>query len=127
MNLSRYKIGIIDRYIIKKFLTTYFGAIGMLIIIVVVFDMSEKLDDFMERHASMTDVLFVYYVNFIPFFLNQFSALITFIAAIFFTSKMAYDTEIIAILSSGVSFKRLLYPYFISAFLIGGLSLAMNL
>ena len=127
MNLKKYKIGIIDRYIIGKFLTTYFGAIGMLIVVVVVFDMAEKLDDFMELHAPLSEIILVYYANFIPFFLNQFSALITFIAAVFFTSKMAYDTEIVAILSSGVSFKRLLYPYFISAFLIGGLSLALNL
>lgn len=127
MNWKTLKIGLIDRYIIRKFLSTYFGAIGMLVIVVVIFDMTEKLDDLMELGAPVQDILLVYYANFVPFFINQFSALITFIATIFFTSKMAYDTEIIAILSSGVSFKRLLYPYFISALFIGALSLTLSL
>lgn len=127
MNLKTFKVGLIDRYIMKKFLSTYFGAIGMLVIVFVIFDMTEKLDDLMELGAKMEDIIFVYYANSVPFFINQFSALVTFIAAIFFTSKMAYDTEIIAILSSGVNFKRLLYPYFLSAFFIATLSLILGL
>lgn len=127
MRLRDFKIGLIDRYIIGKFISTYIGAIGMLVIVVIIFDMTEKLDDLMELHAPLEDIIFVYYANYVPYFINQFSALITFIATIFFTSKMAYDTEIIAILSSGVSFKRLLYPYFISAFLICIFSLTLNL
>lgn len=120
-------IKIIDKYIIRKFLGTYIFAMGLIIIVVVIFDAAEKVDDFMELKAPLSKIIFNYYLNFIPFFLNQFSGLFTFIAVIFFTSKMAYNTEIIAILSSGVSFKRLLYPYFVSATAIALLSLTLNL
>lgn len=120
------KVGLIDRYIIRKFLGTYVTTIMMLVVIVVIFDMVEKIDDLMELHAPLWDIMFRYYINFVPFFINQFSGLITFISVILFTSKMAYQTEIIAILSSGVSFKRMMWPYFISALLITSLSLALN-
>lgn len=109
---------IIDRYIIKKFLSTYFFAIALIVGIAVVFDASEKIDDFIDTEAPLKAVLFDYYLNFIPYFANLFSSLFVFIAVIFFTSKMAYSSEIIAILSSGMSFKRLLYPYFIGALII---------
>lgn len=118
---------ILDRYITKKFLGTYFFAIMLIIVIVVVFDAVEKMDNFIENKATFSIVLFEYYVNFIPFFINQFGGLFTFIAVIFFTSKMAYQTEIIAILSSGVSFARLMWPYMVSAVFITLLSLSLNL
>ncbi|MCD8186438.1 MAG: LptF/LptG family permease [Rikenellaceae bacterium] len=118
---------ILDRYIVKKFLGTYFFAISLIILIVVIFDAAEKMDDFIEYKASLNDIVFSYYLNFIPFFVNQFSALFTFIAVIFFTSKMAYQTEIIAILAGGVSFQRMLWPYFLSATVITALSLYLNL
>ena len=105
----------IDIYIIKRFLGTYFGAIFLIIMIAVIFDFSEKIDDFLETHAPFKNIIVDYYLNFIPYFAVLFAPLFTFIAVIFFTSRMAYNTEIIAILSSGVSFRRLLYPYFISA------------
>ena len=105
----------IDIYIIKKFLGTYFLAIFLIILIAVVFDFSEKIDDFIENNAPMRSVFLDYYLNFIPYFAVLFAPLFTFIAVIFFTSRMAYNTEVIAILSSGVSFPRLLVPYFISA------------
>lgn len=108
----------IDLYIIKKFLGTYFFAIVIIIAISVVFDLSEKVEDFIEKEAPLREIVFDYYFNWIPYFANMFSSLFTFVAVIFFTSKMAYNTEIIAILSSGVSFKRLMYPYFISALVI---------
>jgi len=108
----------IDIYIIKKFLGTYFFAILLIISIAVVFDISEKIEDFIEKDAPLRAIVFDYYMNFIPYFANLFSSLFTFIAVIFFTSKMAYNTEIVAILSSGVSFRRMLYPYFISALII---------
>lgn len=127
MNLKKLKIGILDRYIIRRFLGTYVFTIMMLVIIVVVFDAVEKMDDFLELNAPIYDIAFRYYINFVPFFINQFSGLITFIAVIFFTSKMAYDTEIIAMLSGGVSFKRLMWPYFVSAFILTCMSLALNL
>src|SRR6056297_1829555 len=112
----------IDIYIIKKFLGTYFFAILLIISIAVVFDISEKIEDFIEKEAPLRAIVFDYYMNFIPYFANLFSSLFTFIAVIFFTSKMAYNSEIIAILSSGVSFRRILVPYFISASFIAVLS-----
>ncbi len=118
---------IIDRYIIRKFLGTYFFAITLIIVIVVIFDAVEKIDDFIGMKAPLSAIAFQYYLNFIPFFINQFSGLFTFIAVIFFTSKMAYNTEIVAILSGGVSFKRLMWPYFVSASAITLLSLILNL
>ena len=116
-------VKIIDRYIIRKFLGTYVFAIALIIVVVVIFDAAEKIDDFIELKAPLSKIILQYYFNFIPFFINQFSGLFTFIAVIFFTSKMAYQTEIIAILSAGVSFKRLMWPYFLSAAAITLLSL----
>jgi len=109
---------IIDLYIIRKFLGTFVYSIVLILAIAVVFDLSEKIDDFIENSAPAREVVFDYYLNFIPYFAVLFSSLFTFISVIFFTSKMAYNTEIIAILSSGVSFRRLLLPYFISASVI---------
>jgi lipopolysaccharide export system permease protein len=112
----------IDIYIIKKFLGTFFFAISLLIVIVIIFDISEKIDDFIEKEAPLTEIIFSYYMNFIPFFINLFSYLFTFIAVIFFTSKMAADSEIVAILGSGVSFWRFLRPYLIAATALGLMS-----
>lgn len=125
--MQKLGLKILDRYIIRKFLGTYFFSIALIIVIVVVFDWSEKTDDFYELKAPLDAILFQYYANFIPFFINKFSGLFTFIAVIFFTSKMAYQTEITAILSSGVSFRRLMWPYFISSMIIAMLSLGLNL
>ena len=118
---------ILDRYIIRKFLGTYMFAIALIIIVVVIFDAAEKIDDFLELKAPLSKIIFQYYFNFIPFFINQFSGLFTFISVIFFTSKMAYNTEIIAMLSAGMSFKRLMWPYFLSAAAITLLSMVLNL
>ncbi|MBN1926042.1 MAG: LptF/LptG family permease [Prolixibacteraceae bacterium] len=107
-----------DLYIIRKFLGTFFFAIALIIGIAIVFDISEKIDDFIENEAPLRAIIFDYYLNFIPYFVNLFSGLFIFIAVIFFTSKMAFNSEIIAILSSGVSFRRLMMPYMISALAI---------
>lgn len=115
----------IDWYIIKKFLGSFFVSIGLIIIIVVVFDISEKLDSFLEKDAPLKAIIFDYYVNFIPYFINMFSSLFIFIAVIFFTSRMAQNTEIIPVLSSGVSYYRLMVPYIICALLIGSLNLVL--
>ena len=120
-------VKIIDRYIIRKFLGTYVFAIALIIVVVVIFDAAEKIDDFIELKAPLSKIILQYYFNFIPFFINQFSGLFTFIAVIFFTSKMAYQTEIIAILSAGVSFKRLVGAYFLSAAAITLLCLGLIL
>lgn len=116
----------LDLYIIRKFLGTFFFSLALILCIVVVFDVSEKIEKFIERDAPLNRIIFDYYLNFIPYFANIFSSLFTFISVIFFTSKMAYDSEIIAILSTGISFKRFLRPYFISALIIACLSFSLN-
>ena len=93
----------LDLYIIRKFLGTFFFSLALILCIVVVFDVSERLEKFIEYEAPLRAIIFDYYMNFIPYFANVFSALFTFISVIFFTSKMAYDSEIIAILSTGIS------------------------
>jgi len=115
-------VKIIDKYIIKKFLGTFFYAISLLIMIVIIFDVSENIDNFLKNEAPFKAIVFDYYLNFIPYFINLFMYLFTFISVIFFTSKLAGDTEIIAILSSGVSFRRLLLPYLVSALFLAILS-----
>ena len=114
--------GTADIYITKKFLGTFFYAIALIISIAVVFDISENLDEFLSKDIPGTVIFTDYYLNFIPYFANLFSPLFTFIAVIYFTSKMAYNTEIIAILSSGVSYKRLMRPYLVSAFILAAFS-----
>ncbi len=116
----------LDIYIIKKFLGTFFFSILLIVCIAIVFDVSEKIEDFIERKAPVDAIIFDYYLNFIPYFVNLFSYLFVFISVIFFTSKLAYNTEITAILSNGVSFKRMLRPYFISATLLALLSFYLN-
>jgi len=118
--------GVLDKYIIKKFLGTYFFSIILIISIAVVFDVSEKIDDFIEKDAPFNAIIFDYYLNFIPYFANLFSSLFIFISVIFFTSKLAYNTEIVAILSSGVSFNRFLRPYLISAGFLAMFSFLLN-
>ena len=108
----------IDKYIIKQFLGTYIFAIVLIISISVVFDINEKIDKFLKPEVPLNDIIFDYYLNFIPYFANLFSPLFTFIAVIFFTSKLADNSEIIAMLSSGISFDRLMRPYMISATII---------
>lgn len=116
----------LDLYILRKFLGTFFFAIMLIISISVVFDMAEKIDDFLENAAPLKAIVFDYYKNFIPYFAYLFTPLFVFIAVIFFTSKMAYQTEIIAILSSGVSFRRLMVPYMIGAAIIGTFSFVLG-
>ncbi|REJ83808.1 MAG: YjgP/YjgQ family permease [Bacteroidetes bacterium] len=117
---------ILDRYIIRKFLGTFFFSLTLIVLIAVIFDISEKLDDFIERKAPLSAIVFDYYFNFIPYFANLFAPLFIFISVIFFTAKMASNTEIIAILNSGVSFRRMLYPYFLSAGILAALSFYFN-
>lgn len=122
----RTSVKILDAYIIKKFLSTFFFALGLIILIAIVFDISEKIDDFLEKKAPLESIIFDYYLNFIPYFANLFSPLFIFISVIFFTSKMASQTEIVAILSSGISFRRLLAPYMVVAAIIASLSFYLN-
>ena len=117
----------LDVYIVSKFITTFFIALLLIIGIVIIFDISEKIDNFVEKEAPLRAIIFDYYVNFVPYFMNMFSPLFVFITVIFFTSKMASDTEIVAILSCGISFHRMMVPYIFSATLIALLSLGLNL
>lgn len=111
-------IKLIDIYIVRKFLGTFFFSLVLILTIAVVFDFAEKIDNFMEKEAPVKAIIFDYYLNFIPYFATLFAPLFVFIAVIFFTSKMAINTEIIAILNSGMSFRRMMWPYFISAVVI---------
>lgn len=114
----------IDRYILKKFIGTFLFSIGLITVIVVIFDISEKIDNFI--HASMHEIIFDHYLNFIPFITNKLAPLFTFISVIFFTSKMAARYETVAILSSGVKYTRFLRPYVIGAALIALSSLYLS-
>ncbi len=117
-NLRALKPKIIDLYIIRKFLGTFAFCLALILTIAVIFDLSEKLDNFMEKEAPWQAVVFDYYLNFIPYFATLFAPLFVFITVIFFTSRMAVNTEIIAILNSGMSFRRMMWPYFLSSFAI---------
>lgn len=118
---------ILDSYIIKKYLGTFVFTMAIFSVVIVIFDISEHLDDFLEHKAPLSKIVFQYYGGVLPFFLNMLSPLINFIAVIFFTAKMADQTEIVPILSGGVSFNRFLVPYFISAFVIFAVTLVFNL
>jgi lipopolysaccharide export system permease protein len=117
---------ILDRYILKRFIGTFFFSIALMLSIFIVFDLSEKLQDFVASNIPVSEIIFEHYLNFIPYYGNLFSPLFTFIAVILFTSKMAYKTEFVAILSSGTSFRRILRPYMIGAGLITTMSLVLN-
>ncbi len=121
LNPFRY-IKRMDWYIIKKFIGTYFFSIALILSISIVFDVNENLAKFTEYHAPLSAIVFDYYANFVPYFANLFSALFVFIAVIFFTTKLAGNSEVIALLSAGVSFKRLLRPYMMSCVFLSALS-----
>ena len=120
-------IRILDRYIAKKFITTFFLSLLLIIVIVIIFDLSEKIDDFVKGEAPLKEIIFDYYCNYLPYLVNMFASLFVFITVIFFTSRMASNSEIIAILSSGISFHRMMVPYLASAALIALLSLGLSL
>lgn len=116
----------LDKYILVKYLKTFLMAMALIIVIVITFDVSEKLDDFLGGHAPFKEIVFQYYLNFIPGFVNLYSPLFIFISVIFFTSKMAGNTEIIAILSSGISYRRMLRPYYYGSIIIALIVLAFG-
>ncbi len=116
----------LDKYIIGKFLTTFLFSITLILLIFIVFDIKEKMPTFTENNIPLKEIIFDYYLMFIPHYGNLFSPLFTFIAVIFFTSKMAQQTEFIAILGSGTSFRRIMRPYMISAFILAFTSLILN-
>ena len=125
INPCRY-LKVLDWYIIRKFIGTYFFSITLIISISIVFDANENLAKFAQFHAPFKTIVFDYYANFIPYFANLFSPLFVFIAVIFFTSRLAENSEIIAMLAAGVSFKRLMRPYMVSCLFISALSFYLS-
>lgn len=116
----------LDRYIIAKFLSTFFFALALISAVSIIIDLAEKIDDFIQNNASTKQLIFDYYIYFIPWFYSLFNNLFVFIAVIFFTSRLAQNSEIVAILAGGVSFRRLLLPYMIAASILAVLSFFMN-
>jgi len=116
---------LLDKYILKKFLTTFVFVVLILIAIICVIDFTEKNDDFIQHNVSIKEILFDYYINLIPFYANMLSPITVFIATVFVTAKLASHTEVVAILSSGVSFKRFIVPYVWGATIIGGVTFAL--
>lgn len=116
----------LDTYIIKKFLGTYVLTITLIISIVIMVDVNSKIDYFIKNAAPLSAIIFDYYLNFVPYIVNMFSPLFVFIAVIFFTSKLADNSEVIAILSSGVSFNRLMRPYLLCAAIIAIFTFALG-
>ena len=117
---------ILDRYIIRKFLTTFFFMLGVIMVLAMVFDLSERLSEFIDNKAPLKDIVFGYYLNFLIYYGNTFSSMIIFLSVIWFTAKMAQDTEIIPILNSGRPFIRMLRPYMIAATILTIMSFLLN-
>ena len=111
---------LLDWYILKKFLTTFVFAVGILVAVICVIDFTEKNDDFIKNNVPLSEILFDYYLNVIPYYANMLSPITVFIATVFVTAKLASHTEIVAMLSSGISFLRFLRPYVIGAIIISG-------
>ncbi|MBO7458823.1 MAG: LptF/LptG family permease [Paludibacteraceae bacterium] len=113
----------LDLYIIKKFLGTFFFSIVLILSIAIVFDLTEKMDDFFEHQIPLKEIVVDYYIPFLPYYMNMFSSLFIFISVIFFTSKLAGNSEIIAMHAAGMSYHRLMVPYAISATILFVLSM----
>ena len=124
---SRYrKMKKLDLYIIRKFLGTFFFSIVLILSIAIVFDLTEKMDDFFENQIPLKEIIFDYYLPFLPYYMNMFSPLFIFLSVIYFTSKLAGNSEIIAMHASGMSYHRLMVPYLISATILFGLSVYLG-
>lgn len=119
------KFGIIDRYILRYFLGTFFLTLVLILLIAIVFDISEKIEDFITKGASAREIILDYYLNFIVYYGNMFTSMIVFISTIFFTSMLTNRTEIVAILTSGMSFRRLMYPYAVGTLIVTVISMLL--
>ncbi|MDF3026837.1 MAG: permease YjgP/YjgQ family protein [Fluviicola sp.] len=117
---------ILDRYIIRKFLSTFFFMLGVIMLLAMVFDVAERLSEFIDNQAPLRAIIFDYYFNFLLYYGNTFSSMIVFISVIWFTAKMAQEAEIIPMLNSGRPFIRILRPYMIAATILMLLSLILN-
>jgi lipopolysaccharide export system permease protein len=116
------RLKILDRYLIKNFLITYVFVAFVIVLIICMIDYTEKVDDFLDKKAPINEILIDYYLNLIPYWINYISPLMVFIATVFFTSRIAARTEIIAMLSSGISFGRMLLPYMVGAVILGAVT-----
>ena len=112
----------LDWYIIRKFLMTFVMSLLFLALLIIIFDISEKIDDFVRKSVPLREIAFDYYMNFVPFFINQYSPMFVFLTVIFFTSKMTQDSEVVAMLSSGISYHRIVRPYILSAAVVAVIS-----
>ncbi len=121
-----FKINILDKYIIKQFIGTFLFSLAIFVLIVVVFDLSENLDQFIKNNITAKQMIFDYYLNFALYYASLLSPLIIFISVIFFTAKLANNTEIVAMLSGGLSYNRLMYPYFLGALMLAVVTFIFN-
>jgi lipopolysaccharide export system permease protein len=117
----------LDWYIIRKFLMTFVMSLLFLAVLIIIFDISEKIDDFVRKSVPLREIAFDYYMNFVPFFINQYSPMFVFLTVIFFTSKMTQDSEVVAMLSSGISYHRIVRPYILSAAVVAVISLVAGM
>ncbi len=116
----------LDRYIIRKYLSTFLWALGLFTVIILIFDVSEKIDDFVSKEIPAKEIILDYYLNFIPFLLNLFSPVFAFITVIFFTSKLAAKSEFVAMLAGGIKYSRIVRPYIMTAIILGIMSFVLN-
>ena len=126
LEIGYWRLKKLDIYIIRKFLGTFFFSIVLILSIAVVFDLTEKMDDFFENQVPLREIILDYYIPFIPYYMNMFSSLFIFISVIYFTSKLAGNSEIIAIQAAGMSYHRLMVPYAISAALLSILTIFLG-
>lgn len=119
------RLRIVDKYLIKNLLITYVFVSLMITLIICMIDYTENLDDFIKRKAPAKAIVFDYYLNLIPYWINFLSPLMVFIATVFFTSRIAARTEIVAMLSTGISFGRIILPYLCGAFFLSLISFYM--
>ena len=117
----------LDWYIISKFMVTFFMSLLFLAVLIIIFDISEKIDDFVRKSVPLREIAFDYYMNFVPYFINQYSPMFVFLTVIFFTSKMTQDSEVVAMLSSGISYHRIVRPYILSAAVVAVISLVAGM
>src|SRR3989337_94069 len=116
---------LLDKYILKTFLVTFFFVVLILLAVITVIDLTEKMDKFAKAGLTAGQIT-TYYLDFIPWIGSLLAPITIFIATVYVWSRMAAHTEIIAILSSGISFRRILVPYFIGAALVGIINFALN-
>ncbi|MBT2559442.1 LptF/LptG family permease [Hymenobacter sp. ISL-91] len=117
---------ILDKYIITKFLTAFFFTVVLLVSVICVIDFTEKNDDFLQHDLGGWQILTEYYLNLFPYFANLLSPITVFIAVVFVTAQLASRTEVVAMLASGISFKRFLLPYIMGSVILGMLTMAMT-